>query len=239
MGKAFFQFKQFLVKQGLSAMKVCNDSCILGAYADTDKVESILDIGTGTGLLALMLAQKSKAIIDAVEIEYNSFLQASENFENSPWKERLRLFHQSIQNYTSKNPQTYDLIVCNPPFYQNHLKSPETGKNLAMHSDELNRQDLWLAVQSLLNQNGKFYVMYPPYEAEEFKKLSQVNQWWHLRRLKVIHQPGKKNLRIIDVYVKSPASKEETTSNELYIKNEAGTYTKEFSILLSPYYLIF
>src|SRR6478735_7723647 len=101
MANSYFQFKQFKIEQGNTAMKVCTDSCIFGAYINPENATSILDIGTGTGLLALMLAQRTEAAIDAVEIEENAYLQAQENIAQSPWNKKINLFYNSIQNFTA------------------------------------------------------------------------------------------------------------------------------------------
>eukprot|EP01136_Pigoraptor_vietnamica_P000050 Opistho-1_new@24845 len=124
-----FQFKQFLVRQDQTAMKVTTDACILGAYTALENATKVLDIGTGTGLIAMMLAQRSKAQFSAVELDDNAYQQAVENIQNSIFKEQIRVFHQSIQDFAINNKDLYfELIVSNPPFFQNHLKSEQEKK---------------------------------------------------------------------------------------------------------------
>src|SRR5688572_17826532 len=142
MSNNFFQFKQFIVYQDRCSMKVCTDACIFGAYAaniisnSASQILKCLDIGTGTGLLSLMIAQKTRAIIDAIEIEEDAFIQAKENFSNSPWRQRLRAVHTDAKHLSTW--VKYDFIVSNPPFYQNDLVSPLKTKNVAKHDTSLN-----------------------------------------------------------------------------------------------------
>src|SRR5688572_30396977 len=128
MANNFFQFKQFIIYQDKCSMKVCTDACIFGAGIaniisnSESRISNCLDIGTGTGLLSLMIAQKTSALIDAIEIEEDAFNQAKENFSNSSWSQRLRAFHTDVKHFNS--PLKYDFIISNPPFYQNDLISP-------------------------------------------------------------------------------------------------------------------
>ena len=142
----WFQFKQFTIHQEKTAMKVCTDACLFGAWV-ANKIElneinadNILDIGCGTGLLSLMLAQKTKAQIDAVEIDKNAFEQAKENINLTEWKEQINIHHGSIIDF--KSNKKYDLIICNPPFYENQLKSVDSARNKAMHATTLSYKDL-------------------------------------------------------------------------------------------------
>ena len=129
-------------------MKICTDACLFGAWlaAKNDNGLKMLDIGSGTGLLSLMLAQKTTAAIDAVEIDEAAYTQTVENFAVSPWKDRLQVFHRSIQEYTAafirEASTPYDLIFSNPPFFENHLKSSDPKRNLALHRETLNVADI-------------------------------------------------------------------------------------------------
>src|SRR5664280_2075596 len=118
----WFEFKQFRVEQSKAAMKVGTDGVILGAWTSVDNASRILDVGTGTGLIALMLAQRSNAAIDAVEIDDDAYCEAKFNFEQSPWKERLKIFHSDFNAFSKEYGHQYDLIVSNPPFFIDSLK---------------------------------------------------------------------------------------------------------------------
>ena len=148
MPNQFFKFKQFTIDQDQCAMKVCTDSCLFGAWVaeyleqEKNSLKTILDIGTGTGLLSLMLAQKTTANIDAVEIEEAASLQASNNFLASPWNNRLQVYHAPIQLFKPIHPKSYVFIICNPPFYENNLKTDNQLKNLALHSEALSLANL-------------------------------------------------------------------------------------------------
>src|SRR4051812_5902465 len=144
-------------------MKVCTDACLFGAWISEEvksknsKVKSVLDIGTGTGLLSLMFAQKNlQSIIDAVEIDEAAAQQARENFEASPWKERLQIYSTSIKLFISE--KKYDLIISNPPFFENDLKSDDSKRNLALHSSQLSLEELLDAITKHLKEDGLFAV---------------------------------------------------------------------------------
>ena len=152
-------------------MKVCTDACILGAWVANKifngeiSASSILDIGAGTGLLSLMLAQKSTATIDAVEIDGNAFDQAARNFKQSPWSERLRAFHGDIMIFDLIK---YDFIISNPPFYQGDLVSPQQNRNTAKHDELLNLGELLSAMKKLVNTSGSFAVLLPYHRINYF-----------------------------------------------------------------------
>ena len=145
MSNTYFNFKQFSVKQDKCAMKIGTDGVLLGAWTDVGSASTILDIGTGTGLLALMLAQRSPAYIFAIECEYGAIQQAGENFTKSKWKDRLTLFSLSLQEHLLSGKQ-YDLVVSNPPFFENSLKSPMESRNFARHTVSLTSEDLFKRV---------------------------------------------------------------------------------------------
>ena len=171
MANSYFRFKQFKVDQSDTAMKVCTEACVLGAVAEAPSPHRILDIGAGTGLLSLMLAQKYSCPVDAVEIEEHAYRQATSNFGNSPWKERLTLFHSSIQEYMTTTSFLYDLIVCNPPFFTSHLTSENSAKNLALHNAALSQEALSQSIGGLLSQRGVCYLLLPPSESDNFDKV--------------------------------------------------------------------
>ena len=161
MANTWFKFKQFTIQQDKSAMKVGTDGVLLGAWTDTEGTKNILDIGTGTGLLALMLAQRSSAIIDGVEIDISASAQALDNIKKSPWFDRIRIFNLSFQEFINTSKGDYDLIVSNPPYFIRSLKTPSSSRNLARHDDKLSKNDLLGGVSKLLAPEGTFAVILP------------------------------------------------------------------------------
>jgi tRNA1Val (adenine37-N6)-methyltransferase len=236
MSNTYFQFKQFRIEQDKCAMKVCTDSCILGAYTDVNNVKQILDMGTGTGLLSLMLAQRSQALIDTVEIDKEAFEQAKNNILNSPWKDRINIYYQSIQKFSENIPMKYDLIISNPPFFSNHLKSPKQNKNIALHNEALSFKELAGAVSKLLLPSGLFFVLLPAYEFHIFREEASVYNLQVTKILNIKDKPGSPLLRVIAVFSFSESSIKE---QELIIKNEEGNYSNDFKELLKDYYLYF
>ncbi len=236
MPKHTFTFKQFIIHQEKTAMKVCTDACIFGASIDLKGYHSILDIGTGTGLLALMLAQRSAATIDAVEIEQNAYEQACFNIENSPFESQISVFHQSIQNF--ETDKKYDLIISNPPFYQNSLKSSDTKTNKALHNESLNFEELVEAVCRLIDVQGIFYVLLPPFEFEKLMQIAEKKELYLSKKVIIKHSENKPILRVIAAF---SFEKPIEISKEILIIHEQDnkTYTSAFKELLKDYYLIF
>ena len=171
MANSWFEFKQFRVEQGLSAMKVGTDGVLLGAWAKVNNAKHILDIGTGTGLIALMLAQRnSNARIDALEIDKSASKQASQNFENSNWKNSLSIINNAVQNYNPENK--YDCIVSNPPFFENSYSAKGKERNIARQTESLSFPDLLIAVKRLLRKEGRFSVILPKQSLANFIQLA-------------------------------------------------------------------
>lgn len=219
-------------------MKVCTDSCVFGSWI-ANKIErkiinpkTILDIGTGTGLLSLILAQKTTAAIDAVEIDNNAFEQAKENFNISPWSERLQSFYADIKIW--KEQIKYDLIICNPPFFENDLKPDEINKNIAKHDEGLKLKDLIISVQKHLNPQGLFAVLLPYHRVFYFENIMAENNFYLLEKLLIRQTPAHQYFRGILFFSRK---KTNPATNELIIKNELGNCTKEFIELLKDYYL--
>ncbi len=240
-----FTFKQFIIQQDRTAMKVCTDACVLGAYADVAGTR-ILDIGTGTGLLALMSAQRNqKAIVDAVEIDDAAFGQATENVAASPFANRIQVVHKRIQDFQSESG--YDRILTNPPFFTNHLRSPDAALNRALHTDEMPFSELIEAVVRLMKPDGQWWVLLPPYEAEKLADLAKKTGLRSFKRLLIRHHAQKVPFRVITGFsFENPLMPDETlTIHELSGRPEpsvAGpkeTYTAEFRSLLRDFYLIF
>lgn len=183
---AGFQFKQFNITQERTAMKVGTDGVLLGAWANCAQASTILDIGTGTGLVALMLAQRSNAQITAVEIDSEACIDARENFVQSKWSNRIELQNTTIQAFADSCTTQFDLIVCNPPFFSNSLKAPNQNRNLARHDDGLPTCMLFTCADKLLSSNGLLAVVIPHdklnnYIAEAMKNNLSAQRIMHIK----------------------------------------------------------
>ncbi|MES2850640.1 MAG: methyltransferase [Bacteroidota bacterium] len=236
MPNNYFKFKQFTIQQENCAMKVCTDACLFGAWvADQVKTKAatnILDIGTGTGLLSLMLAQRVPAMIDAVEIDEAAYLQAKENFEQSPWKERLGIFNTNILKFDVE--KKYDCIISNPPFFENDLKSTDKNKNAAKHDTALTLEQLLPTVQKLLKDDGSFAVLIPYHRVEECILLAEKFGLQLSKKVLVKQTPKHEYFRGILIF---SCTKKNMLTEEITIKNESNIYTERFSELLKDYYL--
>ncbi|GAB3983328.1 methyltransferase [Spirosoma terrae] len=231
-----FSFKQFTIHQDRTAMKVCTDACVLGAYANVAG-DRILDIGTGTGLLALMAAQRNaEASIDAVEIDANAFEQATGNVTASPFADRVQLWKGRIQEF-SGNGTLFDRILTNPPFYTNHLRSPDVAVNRALHTDELPVEKLITAVSRLLQPDGQWWVLLPPYETLKLTEMAQKASLYPFQQLALKHHANKPVFRFITGFSYQKNSLSEETL-DIY-ETDGRTYTTAFRDLLRDFYLIF
>jgi tRNA1Val (adenine37-N6)-methyltransferase len=234
MPNSYFKFKEFTVYQEKSAMKVCTDSCILGAWASRhiQRAEKILDIGTGTGLLALMLAQKSKAVIEGIESDPGSFIQATENILQSPWSNRIRIIDGDARHFYFSNK--YDFIISNPPFYASDLHSPDQKKNKARHEVSLTLDELITVILSCLQKTGFFIILLPYHRAAYFEKLAASNGFFLQEKLTIRQTPKHPPFRTISLF--GHEKKEDLIPDELMIKDSAGKYDKKFFELLKDYY---
>lgn len=233
-----FRFKQFVVDDSACPMKVGTDSVLLGAWANLGKSQSILDIGTGCGLLALMAAQRSQAVITGIDLDGHSITSASHNFRNSPWSNRLRALNTSLQDYLVHSENgSYDHIVTNPPFFNNSLKSPEQSRNAVRHTDTLPFSLLAEASSKLLTLSGNLSLILPVAEGTQFIKLA-VEAGLHLSRMtEVIPSAGKTANRLLLEFsrIPQPAPAVET----IVIRDSERKYTEEYISLTREFYLNF
>ena len=235
--KVMFRFKQFTVHQENSAMKVCTDSCLFGALIRSRAAEKALDIGAGTGLLSLMVAQRLPLVrIDAVEMDAGAAKDARANFTASPFRERLTLHECAIQDFQKEPTGTYDLVFSNPPFYENQLKSPDPARNLAHHAAELSFRELALQTARHLKNTGFLWILLPPEPMERFVQEAGVHALQQTTRYRIRQRHGKPIFREIGVFSRSP-TKNPATHEILLYENEQ--YSRIFAGLLRDYYLIF
>lgn len=239
MANDFFQFKKFVIRQDRCAMKVCTDSCLFGAVIGSQESEgktianSVLDIGGGTGLLSLMVAQKIGATIDAVDIDGDAIEQMRQNFLNSLWDKRLNAIHADARELRAK--KKYDLIISNPPFYEKELKSDDDKITLARHDAGMVLSDLAEIIDGHLDENGRFHIMIPAYRSGYMTGQLTAKNLFVNKEITVSHSAHHSPFRIILSGNRKPKV-EEPERVALYIW-DGEDYSIQFKNLLQDYYL--
>lgn len=239
MSNEIFEFKKFSIKQDRCAMKVGTDAVLLGSWVNTEGCNNILDIGTGTGIIALMLAQKTSSHITALEIDQASFEQATDNVLQSPFKGQISVVNKAFQAYWKANPSKFDLIVSNPPYFVDSLKSNDTTRSTARHADVLPFNELLEGVNQILSPQGKFCLILPKKEAEYFCKLAEQKNLYLAKLLRVRNSPDKEeDKRHI---MQFSFGKHHYTEQSLYIRTSSNPpeYSPEYKELTMDYYLHF
>jgi tRNA1Val (adenine37-N6)-methyltransferase len=265
MANSFFRFKQFTVYQDKCAMKVGTDGVLLGALPDVQGAESLLDIGTGTGLVALMLAQRNPHMhVDAIEIDPDAAQQARQNVAGSPWP-HIEVHQVALQQYFPH--RQYQIIVSNPPYFVNSLKAPQQARNTARHTDTLSFADLLQGVNRLLLPQGKFWVILPDEAQAEFCRLADHEGLRLVQVIKVHPREDRPAKRVVMCFEKpvvghagpfdklrdrmegcevpldrdrmegSDAGLRDLSPQILVIEKERHVYTPLFESLTAPYYL--
>jgi tRNA1Val (adenine37-N6)-methyltransferase len=231
-----FQFKEFTVEQDQCAMKIGTDSVLLGAWTSIrHNPFSILDIGAGTGILSLMMAQRSRAqTIEAIEIDDDAFEQCAENFENSIWADRLFCFHASLLEYIEAVDDTFDLIICNPPFYSEDYKSDNEARDLARFNDAMPFEHLIYAAVNLLAEDGIFSVVIPNKEESDFIELASRAGLYPKRML---HVKGNPNTEIKRSLIEFSFQEQDVNLSELIIEISRHQYTQDYIDLTKDFYL--
>jgi tRNA1Val (adenine37-N6)-methyltransferase len=238
MSNTYFQFKQFTIHQDKTAMKVTTDACLFGAWVAEKNIPvpaAILDIGTGTGLLSLMLAQKlPDARITAIEIEQNAVEQAQSNAGSTPWYNQINIIHADAKEHAFD--KKFDIIISNPPFYEKELKGPDAGKNKAHHDESLMIPDLLRLIKKNLADDGKFFILMPFKRYEELRTLL-TEQELNIDEIVLVRQSKSHDFFRIMLKGSLPGNEfVETNFSEISIK-DGENYTAEFVSLLKEYYL--
>jgi tRNA1Val (adenine37-N6)-methyltransferase len=234
MSNPYFQFKQFTVWHDKCAMKVGTDGVLLGAWASVQNAHKILDVGTGTGLVALMLAQRSlpDADIIALEIDEAAAGQARENVTRSPWKERVEVVQTDFRDYQSSDK--FDVIVSNPPYFVDSLECPDQQRNAARHNGSLTYEELLEGVVGLLAEDGTFTIVIPADVADRVKMIAATKNLYAVRQLNVITKPGGIPKRTLITFT---FSNQECVIEELLTELARHQYSEKYIALTREYYL--
>lgn len=232
-----FQFKQFSVQQDRCAMKIGTDSVLLGAWCPLDNNPfSVLDVGAGTGILSLMIAQRSQAEqIDALEIDEEAYEQCVENFENSPWGDRLFCFHAGLDEFVEEPEDEYDLIISNPPFYTEDYKTENSQRDLARFQDAMPFEHLVEAADLLLSENGIFAVIIPYKEEAKFIDLCAEAELYPVKITRIKGTPTTEIKRSLLAFKRYELST--LTAEELVIEMNRHDYTDDYVNLTKDFYL--
>ena len=231
-----FRFKQFVIHQGKSAFKVGTDGVLLGASANITGCKRILDIGSGTGLIAIMLAQRSDAEVVAIEPDHDSFIQANENVRLCKWRNRIKVENTDLQNFFPGSMK-FDLIVTNPPYFSDSLKNPDPRKSSARHNDSLTSDEILKGVTKLMEDEGRFQLIMPYVEGNLFiAEASEYNLYCN-STLKIKPLPTSEVRRLIMTF-----SRGRSLPSERFLTIEKGPrheFTEEYVNLTKDFYLKF
>ncbi len=213
-----FSFKAFSLSDSNCGMKIGTDGVLLGSFASTYSAKKALDIGTGCGLIALMVAQKTGAQVHAIDIDKASLEQAAENFRKSPWPGQFKVFYSSLQEFSPPDETLYDLIVCNPPFFGNSIRSKNNSRSLARQNENLKPEELFHFSRNLLSETGVLITIFPFSAKEQNDYFAQSVKLYPIRYLIIKPTPDHNPVRLISVYSQKPVN--EVNSEVLSIENK-------------------
>ncbi len=229
-----FHFKTFSLHHHRSTMKVGTDAVLLGIWTDLTGVKTALDVGAGCGIISLLLASRAPLFVDAVELDQDSFEEAFQNFENSPYSDRITIFRFDFNDFDPQENKKYDLIISNPPFFINDLHSTNPKKRMARHTQTLSYEQLLQGSQKLLNPEGKISVILPYKESRIFLALAESEGFFVEKKLLIFPMLGKEPNRI-NLLIGQTAANEQT--EKFIIRNEDGNFTSQYIDLVKDYYL--
>ena len=235
MPNTYFRFKQFVIEQEKCAMKVGTDGVLLGAWAQLPDEGRILDLGTGTGLVALMAAQRCHADILAVDISSEACEQADDNVEASPWKERITVLHADVKEMGEEYKGQFDCIVSNPPYFKEGVKCPGQLRNTARHTDDLDFRQLAMASSALLKENGTLSVVLPANVAQDFIAESSAQKLQLLRQTWIHTKPGAQPKRVLMEFTKAKSAATEVT--HMTIHEADHSFSESYKALTCDFYL--
>jgi len=232
-----FHLKQFSLSHHQSTMKVGTDSLLLGIWVSINDAALILDVGAGSGILALLAAARSKAIVDAVELDEASFKEAFQNFSNVPFNNRMNAIHDDFNYFATNSDQKYDLIISNPPFFINDMRSKEQKRNNARHGDRLNYEGLCKGTSALLNKDGRFCLVLPYEESKIFIQIAAKYNLYVNRQLLIVPkrglQPNRINLEL------STRITPDILSDEFIIRESDYRFTEQYILFFKDYLIGF
>jgi len=243
--KKLFSFKQFSLSDDGCAMKIGTDGLLLGAwaakFASKNQPLNILDIGTGCGLIALMIAQKTTARITAIDYDLKAYAVADENFRKSPWNSRLNAFHSSLQNFQKGENGAFNLLTCNPPYFENSFLSTQPERNKARHQETLTFDELFAHSDRLMAENANLIIIYPATSYEKIVGLAGSYGLTECSRLNICPAPGQPVKRIISNFTNAKqdnSTKNETIEKFLAIEEDGkrNSFTRDYIMLTQDYH---
>jgi tRNA1Val (adenine37-N6)-methyltransferase len=236
LSNSYFAFKQFTIYHDKCAMKVGTDGVMLGAWVNVEHAWNVLDVGTGSGLIAVMIAQRSNARIDAVEVDRNACLQAEENVKACPWNNRIKIYHDTFRHFAESTSNKYDVIVSNPPYFRNSLKPLLKPRSIARHDDQLSYESLLHYTLKIISPAGRLCLIIPANNLIQMKDLAYFNRLYLSQILMVRPYPAKEYSRCLIEFTK--INDEKCVESEMIIEEkDSNNYTDGYKSLTKDYYL--